>query len=119
MADGSTKAVEAVCAGDVVLSYRAEAKSFASSRVVETHKSTSRELVAINREYVVTASEPLFNGDRWITAGDLKAGDCLRGQGGQVVVKSVERLRQRATVYNLNVEPHHNYYACGLLVHNK
>ena len=36
----------------------------------------------------------------------------------RVAVGSVERIGAAGVVYNIEVEPHHNYFAAGLLVHN-
>ncbi|MEM9088077.1 MAG: Hint domain-containing protein [Cyanobacteria bacterium P01_F01_bin.53] len=52
---------------------------------------------------------------------DLKVGDALLGENdAQVVVTSIDHIDEPLTVYNLlSVTPDHNFYAGGVLVHNK
>ena len=72
--------------------------------------------------YVAGRKEP-------VPAGELRLGDELlvldaaRGQAapglGILKVQSLEQLAPEPTVYNLEVEGPHNYFASGVLVHNK
>ena len=52
-------------------------------------------------------------------AEDLKPGDALQDEAGRkVIIKSVEPGRDVDFTWNLTVEPHHNFYANGILSHN-
>jgi len=69
-----------------------------------------------------TASHPFWCEDRqaFVPAGDLKRGERLRTQDGQLLALTASRPRAAAAVFNLEVNTEHVYYVGihGLLVHN-
>jgi len=69
-----------------------------------------------------TASHPFWCEDRqaFVPAGDLKSGERLRTQDGQLLDLTASRPRAAAAVFNLEVNTEHVYYVGihGLLVHN-
>jgi len=129
MADGSTKPVEEVVAGDVVLSYDASSGELVQGNVERllVHASTP-VLVRINGDLTTTPEHRFFvNGD-WIRADHLRIGDRLLGAQltvgvdgsptSHVKVARLEELPGGVTTYNLEVAPYHDYFAGGVLVHN-
>ncbi len=75
------------------------------------------------RDLLVTDEHPFYVGGEWVRAADLVTGiELLSSAGGDVspvtLVEHVEQER-RDTVYNIEVEGHHNFFAEGVLVHNK
>lgn len=127
MADGSTAPIETVAAGDAVLTFDGDLRRFAVGRVVRTfvHPDTAA-FVRINSDIVTTPEHPFFVEGRWVRADSLRLGDLLLGasRGGDGVfatetpVESIETFAGRATTFNIEVFPHHNYFAGGVLVHN-
>lgn len=68
-----------------------------------------------------TENHPIYAVDRhgWVKAEDLRAGDHLSSISGEVIkVDDVEVEKGSFTVFNLDVQGNHNYYACDILVHN-
>jgi filamentous hemagglutinin len=56
----------------------------------------------------------------WIPLEDLALGQQLRTIDGDLVtVETVEFVDRGVRVFNLEVAPYHNYFANGILVHNK
>lgn len=57
--------------------------------------------------------------DSWRVAARLRPDDTIHTLSGTAAVASVARVHAPVTVYDLTVEPNHNYFANGCLVHNK
>jgi|GEM_PF-1189769 len=58
---------------------------------------------------------------RWVEARDLAAGDILKSKNqGDLTITRLSSQNERALVYHLQVDPHHNYavHRSGVLVHN-
>ena len=76
-----------------------------------------------NTELVTTPSHPLWCPVRkkWIPAGELLPSDfCINENGDEVQITTIDNLEGNHTVYNLlTVTPNHNFFANGILVHNK
>jgi hypothetical protein len=57
---------------------------------------------------------------QWIPLEDIAPGQkLLTIDGGLVTVETMEFVDRGVRVYNLEVATHHNYFADGILVHNK
>lgn len=54
----------------------------------------------------------------FIKAEDLKEGDQVVTESGITTIKSVEKISLDTTVYDINVEDVHNFFANGILTHN-
>jgi len=121
LADGSGKPIEAIAVGDQVLSYDEALGVFAAGTVERrfVHPDTEA-LLRVNGELVTTPNHPFFVNGQWILAEDLRVGDVLFCVGGQPeLVTELETLAGPATTYNLEVGQYHDYFAGGVLVHNK
>jgi len=59
----------------------------------------------------VTGSHPIWSVDRndWVGATDLKIGEKVKTQEGEVTLKSKEKVEGRQKVYNLEVYKDHNF----------
>jgi hypothetical protein len=129
MADGTTRAIETIGVGDLVLAYDVDADRMVPSRVVRTFEHPDVDTsVLVNGTLRTTANHPFWVGGRWLEARYLQPGDALLtlsspSGGGMTMVAtsvvSVETLAGRQTVYNLEVDGQHDYFAGGVLVHNK
>jgi len=68
----------------------------------------------------VTQEHPFYVNDSWIPAKQLAVGDILQTvDGGKVRITSIEDVVDNVMVYNLHVNGFQNYFANGILVHNK
>ena len=116
MSDGTEKNIEDIQIGDYVISYNLEKGRYEKAKVARTfeHKGVPHYLV-INKVLRVTPNHPIYSEGRWVRADSLKEGDKLFIGW----VETIEKVYGSATVYNLEVEKNHNYFAEGVLVHNK
>jgi hypothetical protein len=68
---------------------------------------------------VVTSSHPVATDDGWIEAGELRRGQEAVGRLGTAEITRIDRTISMTWVYDLTVEPHPNFFANDILVHNK
>lgn len=70
----------------------------------------------------VTSSHPIWSIDRnsWVVAVDLKVGEKVKTQYGEVTLVSKEKVEGRQKVYNLEIYKDHNFLVSTnkILVHN-
>jgi RHS repeat-associated protein len=129
MADGTTKPIEDIEVGDMVLAADPETGERGPRRVIDTIVGDGvKQLVDVEvRGAVVTSTDrhPFWVDDRgeWIDAGDLEVGDELTASDGTtVVVKGVGERVEVRRVHNLTVEGIHTYFVIAgtneVLVHN-
>lgn len=118
MSDGTTKNIEDIRPGDKVTSYHLS--EAVVSTVEETFDFEADGYLLINGKLGVTPNHMIYANDKWIPAGELKTGDILTTPKGEGYVNSIEQVQGRVKVYDIHVtdEPH-NYFAEGILVHNK
>ncbi|MCX6928592.1 MAG: polymorphic toxin-type HINT domain-containing protein, partial [Verrucomicrobia bacterium] len=126
MADGTTKPIEKVAAGDRVLSRDEVTGELAAKRVWRTwvHSVPATLLLRFgeNQEIETTREHRFYVINRgFVSAGHLTSGDTLRIYTGMGVrVTGTEPHKHSTTVYNLGVEPFQTYFVgeAGLWVHN-
>ncbi|MDG4769665.1 polymorphic toxin-type HINT domain-containing protein [Solwaraspora sp. WMMD792] len=138
MADGSTKKIEQVEVGDMVLATDPETGRTAQKSVTDTITGDGdKSLVAVTIEsdkgnpgaegktLIATDRHPFWlpKLDKWVDADDLEIGQWLRTSTGTYVqISAISRWVERRTVYNLTVADIHTYYVLAdntpVLVHN-
>jgi hypothetical protein len=129
MADGSTKPIGEVSIGDEVLATDPDTGQTGPRRVTDVIRgSGSKDLVDVTIDghvITATANHPFYDTkrDTWVNAGDLRAGEVLRGRDGPVRVEKVKKYSvPDQTVFNLTVAGVHTYYVVAgdspVLVHN-
>ncbi|WP_418959587.1 DNRLRE domain-containing protein [Streptomyces tritici] len=138
MADGSTKAIEDLRAGDLVRATDVESGDTRVRRVSEPRSNegdkrlvtltvkASGKTAEVQGEITSTADHLYWLPDagRWVKAGDLAPGSWLRTSSGVwVQVTAIDRSERHQRVHNLTVEGDHNYYVVAggipVLVHNQ
>ena len=84
---------------------------------------SAKEIITLGDSLCVTANHPVYTTQGWTRAGELTTTHKLLAFDGSVfqckAQPSVTPLRQPVTVYDLTLDSPHNYFAGGLLVHNK
>ncbi|MET8974373.1 polymorphic toxin-type HINT domain-containing protein [Streptomyces sp. NPDC004539] len=138
MADGSTKPIEKVKAGDkVVATDEQSGETRAQTVTAEIKGRGLKHLVKVTidvdgKKGTETASITATDGHpfwvpalrEWVDATDLRTGDWLRTSAGTFVqIAAIQRwTEQTSTVHNLTVSDVHTYYvlagAAPVLVHN-
>ena len=125
MADGSYKNIEDIKIGDLIKSYSKENK-FVTSKVTNIFQHSPEEMtdyyLIINNQLRVTPNHKFYSNQRWVYASDLKIGDTLFSPTENIYIYSLEKIYERATTYDLEVDVHHNYFVkmnnIDILVHN-
>lgn len=120
LADGSTKPIEEVRVGDIVLTRTGQVdSSLVSAAVSAVHVVEVSGVLVINGALRVTPEHRLFSDGEWRAAGDLQIGNGLiRPDGTVETVDTIEWIRGSHQVYNLTIEGAHTYFAGGVWVHN-
>jgi len=120
MSDGSTKPIEAIKAGDMVMAFDEKTGSLREDRVSEFFEHPADNYLIINDTFKVTPNHPVYSQGQWVEIGNLKVGDSLvNSEGKSVIVNSIKKVTGEVIVYNLEVNPYHTYIAGGFVVHNK
>ncbi|MFA4814849.1 MAG: polymorphic toxin-type HINT domain-containing protein [Candidatus Gracilibacteria bacterium] len=120
MADGSSKSIEEIQTGDLVLT-RSSAWNplLVPVKVLNTIEHTVGEYLLVNGNLGVTEEHVIFFNGKFQLAGDLKVGDfLLNSEGEEVPVESIVHVRDSVKVYNFETEDKHTYFANGIYVHN-
>jgi hypothetical protein len=132
MADGSTKPIEQIVPGELVLAFdlgaRAAVPAHVARAVVRPH---AERLVVINETLVATANHPFYTSRGWARAEQLEIGTALvearnadptsavRLEVAPAAVQALMMQPGSVPTYNLEVAVHHTYFAGGLLVHDR
>ena len=127
LADGTSKAIEDVVVGDLVLAGDPESGETSARPVVDTYVHEDVETYAVETStgtVTSTAEHPFWvEGRGWTPVRELQPGDKLvDADGVRVELVAVTPTGETATVHNLNVEGLHSYHVGAgdswVLVHN-
>jgi hypothetical protein len=119
------KEIQEIKAGDEILSLNISTNKREVSKVAQIDVLNVDRYFVINNKIKVTETHPFYvwREKEWhlVEVKDIDIGDELFGEDGDKVrVDSKEEKFEDTAVYNLiNVEPNNNYFAGGVLVHNK
>ena len=120
MGDESKKKIEEVKIGDGVLSYDENRKRNVISRVSGVFNHVMLGYYVLDNELKITATNPIFVNGKWGYPPELKVGDeLLTAEGKEKKIRSIKYVGGEVKVYNLQIEKTGNYFAEGILVHNK
>lgn len=124
--DGTIKNIEDVVVGDEVLSLNKETGEHSIGIVGELKEESVTSVIQIvfddSTTIKTTSEHPFFIKEKeWVNAGELYPDDiCIKVSGEESPISEVIELEESHTVYNLlSVSDHSNFYANGILVHNK
>ncbi len=132
MGDGERRPIESIRAGDIVLGHDIEGGSAMRARVLHTIAHGPQPCLHIRTvdgtSLRVTGNHPLYASDGgssgWLEAGQLRPGSLLhqcdgRGSLRPLAVESIGVEADPLPIFNLTVDRCHDYFASGLLAHNK
>ncbi|RLF92553.1 hypothetical protein DRN50_08725, partial [Thermococci archaeon] len=110
LANGTIKPIEEIKTGDIVKSYDTTAGGqWKTGVVTQLFHHTAEEMtdyyLVINNDLKVTPNHPVYVNNQWIPAGQLQIGDMFGGS----TITSIEKVYKKVPVYNIEVEPYHNY----------
>jgi len=103
-----------------VLSYESQTRIMTAANVVKVHRPfRASHYYVINGVIRVTENHPFLSGGDWRPASTLTVGDVMsQVSGGELEVRSIERVDEGAIVYNFQVSTG-AFVAHGVIVHNK
>jgi predicted lipid-binding transport protein (Tim44 family) len=124
--DGAEKPISAVRPGDPVLAYSPEGR-IVQTKVRNIFRHTVDEYVILTTERQTiraTAEHPFYVGHGTFKTLDiLRAGDVIFAREGQSLseqrIVSIQRVRERVPVFNLQTDHPNTFFAGGVAVHNK
>ncbi|RMG42208.1 MAG: hypothetical protein D6719_06990 [Candidatus Dadabacteria bacterium] len=120
MADGTQKPIELIRPGDRVIAFDIGQGRNVDADVTEIMSFKRSGFYILNGYIQVTAEHPFYVNGEWIKVSELTLGsEFLSATGEKVKLLSKTYVNQSTTVYNFTVDGVHNYYAAGILVHNK
>ena len=126
LADGSSKNIEEIEVGETVLTFNEKTKIKEPGIVgdLKQHSVESIIRLTLDNEIIINTTEehPFYVMNKgWVKAKDLQPLDsCLKVNGEEAIVSTVDHLIESNVVYNLlSVDSNHNFYANDILVHNK
>jgi hypothetical protein len=127
MADGTSKAIERVEVGDRVLAFDVATRAVRPQPVTQTYHHAAWEnhdgMVLIDGTVHATGNHPVFANGRFVRADALAEGDALLELSGANTaaraIRAVEMSNGDVETFNLEVDGDHDYFAGGILVHNK
>ncbi len=111
--------METLRVGDKVWGYDPRRREPVVVKISHFEASRATETVRID-QLRLTGEHPVFVAGQWKAARNVNVGDLLFTQQlAERAVEEVEQLSGEVAVYDLQVEPPHNFFAAGVLVHNK
>lgn len=120
LANGKTLPIEKINVGDEVMAFDEATKTLKKDKVKTFFIHDADRYLIINHSLKVTQNHPVYFEGKWIEIGKLKVGDnLLDSEGKPLSMTSIQEVREKVKVYNLEVNPYHTYIAGGIVVHNK
>jgi hypothetical protein len=120
-----SKAIEQLHPGDRIISYNFSTHHQEEGTIGNIEIIFSPDYYLINHQTKVTGTHPFYlqttKGIRLTEVQNLNQGDRLiASENILITISSIEHIPQPISVYNLiSINPNHNFYADGFLVHNK
>src|SRR5262249_16779745 len=113
-------AVERVAVGDRLWGYDLARGQRVLTTVREVRRAESAQTLRLGCGLRLSGDHPVYASGQWLPAKALSETDeLLRPDGTTVAVGKVERINDRVAVYDVTVDEPHNFFAAGVLVHNK
>jgi hypothetical protein len=117
--DGSLS-VEALEVGDTVWSWDIAAHRRVASRVQEIRTGLRDDTIWLSDGLRITPDHPVYAGGAWVPAADVRAGATMIADDGQAFQASTWSSASGVVrVFDITVDGPHNFFAGGVLVHNK
>lgn len=124
-------AIESLNVGDQVFSFDFQTRRQKIGVIRSTSEKPSEQTILFTLDngttIEATPDHPFFDASNqiWVRASEIENGTLLQqvadegdAQSSNVKVLNRQFTQKKQTVYNLEVDGHHNYFANGILVHN-
>lgn len=111
--------IESIRPGDRVVSFDLDSKQRLESTVLHAVRSRAYSTIRFGNSLRTTAEHPIWANGVWKRADEVKTGDTVESNSGPLKFASIKHLNGAIDVIDLDVDAPHNYFAGGILVHNK
>ncbi|MEI6528773.1 MAG: tail fiber domain-containing protein, partial [Candidatus Falkowbacteria bacterium] len=108
--------------GDTVISYDIDKKIRLESKVIKIFSRTVPEYYQLeigSKTIRTTAEHPFYTQNGWTLVKNLSLDDKLFDGESWAKITKITLIKDSLSVYNLHVDAPNNYFAAGVLVHNK
>lgn len=112
------KDISKIDVGDIIVAYDTTTNKKTTSEVKDISSRIAHSYYKIN-DIEVTSEHPFYTSNGWKEARTLNQGDYLFDGSDWVYISSTERINNDLEVYNMHVTEPNNFFADGVLVHNK
>lgn len=114
--------IEQIRVGDMVWT-RSNDASIELGQVVHLRSAVSRQTIEFTlfdeKRLRTTASHPIFVEGKWKAAETISVGEQFSGPDRSLAVRNLTQIHDSIRVFDLTVAPNANFFANGVLVHNK
>lgn len=111
--------IENLREGDVVLSYNLTTGAIEEDAIYDVYAHQGPEdYILINGCLGLTRNHLIYVGYEIKRADELRQGDILRTEDGNILMSSIDNIMIPTQVYNIEVRDNANFFAEGILVHN-
>jgi hypothetical protein len=110
--------IESLQVGERLWGYDLETQEPALSTITEIQDASAERFVSFGG-LTVTPEHPVFVGGRWAAAGDIAPQEKLLSLDGWVMASPLFFSEAPRRVFDIDVDTTHNFFAGGVLVHNK
>lgn len=138
--NGNLKSIKNIKPGDFVLSYNESINQNEIKKVLALKEKIANDLIRLSfgngvviestpdhpyyvNGYKIASYDPIATTEKYnfdIDIDLIKVGDIVNlADGGTTYIEDIEEIFSNEHVYTFEVEDNHNYYANGVLVHNK
>ncbi len=119
MIGGKQKQIEKIKKGEFVKGFDIGRKEVVYVKVKKIYSKKVKEYYVINNKIRVTAEHPFYTKEGWKKVKNLTSKDFLFDGRKLCPIKKIEKIEKPLTVYNMTVSSPNNYFAEGILAHNK
>lgn len=121
MKDGKYKHIEDIKIGDIILTRENEnSPRLVEAKITKTYKHLVDQYLIINGQLRVTPVHRMFINGKWMVAGEIEIGDTMLDKDNHSIrIFSIEQVKGKFDVYNLEVEKYRTYFAGNIYVHNQ
>lgn len=120
MEDNTTKNIEDVKVGDMILSLNEKTQKIEPQKVISTRIiGEENGYYLINNNLGAVGDQPLMTNNGWVRADKLKKGDMLVDINNNLIkVNKIDKKEKEFLSYDLTINLTHNYFANNILAHN-
>lgn len=121
MADGNEKNIEDIKVGEEIYTFASEnSLNLVKTQVLTTTVHDVDSYIMVNDLLKVTPEHLVYSNKGFVEIGSLRPGDYLLSKDGlPILIETMEFVREKVKVYNLETANQHTFIVNGVYVHNQ